>query len=198
MEVFSAVAAGIALSAQLMKLGRSLHKAIEKIKYTRPEIAKLAAELDIFSGLYDQFMNVCVFEPNAKYCNAAPTRRLVAWAQEARNAIRKLLDRVTGSPGDSIVEKVAARVQWFFSEHEVKCLRLSLRVARESMIGFTNIGVIQKLDEQMAMLRAASANGTRQAIEQQLGISLKARIKMLKKWRLVTDRHHSALYCTEY
>jgi hypothetical protein len=183
MEVFGVVAAGLTLSAELIRLGRSLHKAIKVVKYARSEIEKLTAELEIFSGLYDQFMSVCVFGAKAKYCNAAPTRRLVAWARDARDSIRKLLDRVRGLAGDSIVDKVTARVQLYFSEHEVKCLRLALCVARESMNGFTNIRLIEKLDEEMAMLQAASAQGNRQTHEQQLGMSIEVRNKLLKNMK---------------
>jgi hypothetical protein len=195
-EVFGAVAAGIAVSTTLIKLGRSLHKTINKIRYARGEIEKLVAELEIFSGLYSQFMNVCVLEPEAKYRDATPTRRLEAWTKEAIHAIRKLLKRVRGMAGESMVGKVAAHVKWFFSEHEVKCLRLSLCVARESMNGFTTIRAIEKLDEQMAALRAAIVQGHRQTLEKQLGITIEVRIKILEKMRLVTGT--TALHSTIY
>jgi hypothetical protein len=186
MEVFGAVAAGITLGAELLRLSRCLRKMINGFRYARSDVAKLAQEMEIFSGMYDQFMRVCVFESKGKYCNSAPTKRLVSWAEETIKAVVKLLSRVSalvGNAKDSVIETVAAHVKWYFSENEVKCLRLSLSVARESINGFTNIRVIEKLDEEMDMLRAARAQEMRPIVEAQLETPLEIRLRMLKQMK---------------
>jgi 23S rRNA A2030 N6-methylase RlmJ len=106
----------------------------------------------------------------------------MAWAEEAVHGFKELLDRVQALIGDSLSSKLdtlIARVRWYFSENEVKFLRSSLSVARESMRGFSNIRVIEKLDEQMRLLKAAIAKGSQRTIEDQLGVDLEERIRML-------------------
>tara|TARA_R110002003_G_scaffold70_26_gene6556 strand:+ start:5326 stop:5925 length:600 start_codon:yes stop_codon:yes gene_type:complete len=181
-EIFGVVAAGIMLGPELLRLSRSLRKTFKAIRYAPHDLDKLVKEMEIFADLYEDFHDVCTSDPKYKARSSGPAKRLMAWAEEAVHGFKKLLARVQALTGDSLNSKLdtlIARVRWYFSEDEVKFLRSSLSVARESMRGFSNIRVIEKLDEQMRLLKAAIAKGSQRTIEDQLGVDLEEQIRML-------------------
>jgi len=129
MEVAGVVAAGITFGATILKLSQWLHKSAKKIKHARRELMKLVKEIGIFADLYEDFYRVCVSDQRKKARDTSSTRGLIDWIQDATDAFRELLNRVQALAGDSsysMLETLTAHVKWFFSENEVKCLRLSL------------------------------------------------------------------------
>ena len=185
MEVFSGAAAAITLGVEVLHLSKWLFKTAKKIKYARREITKLAKEMAIFSDFY----RVCISGQKRGGYGSYSTRRLVAWAQNAKGSFEKLLKRVRVLAGDSEyskLETLKAHMKWYFSENEVKCLRSSLSVARESMRGFSNITIIEKIDKEMDLLRAAIAKGDRRAIEEQLGMTVEEKMEELKHMKSVS------------
>jgi hypothetical protein len=188
MEVFGAAAAAFTLGAELLRLSRSLRKMIKGIKYARRDIAKLADEMGIFAGLYEDFLRVCVIGDQSTSRMTSPIMHLIAWTKDAHKSFKMLLHRVRALARDSShswIETVAAHVKWYFSEHDVKSLRLSLNVARESMRGFSNISIVEKLDKEIDMLRTAILRGNREATELSLGMSLEDKMYCLKQLRSV-------------
>ncbi|KAF2830568.1 hypothetical protein CC86DRAFT_463847 [Ophiobolus disseminans] len=191
MEVFGGIAAGITLGAEILRLSRSLLKMAKRIRYARREILKLVKEMGVFADLYEDFYAVCISDQRRKVRPIASTRRLVDWTQEATHAFKKLLDQVRALADDSrysMLETFTAHMKWFFSESDVKYLRSSLSVARESMRGFSNITFIATIDEEMDLLRATIAQGDRQRLQDmgvQLGMSVEDRLNELKQ----TSRH---------
>jgi hypothetical protein len=191
MEIVGVAAAAITFGDLILKLSRSLYKSAKKIKYARRELVKLAKEMGIFSDLYEDFYRVCVLDQRKKGRNTSSTRSLINWIEDATYALRVLLDRVQALAGDSRyskLETLTAHVKWLFSENEVKYLRLSLGVAQESMRGFSNLTVIEKINEQIHLIRAVLARGDQQAIqtlENQQGATLEERLDELKQMRLV-------------
>lgn len=114
MEVFGVVAAGVTLGAELLRLSRSLHKMIKGIRYARRDIAKLADEMGIFSGLYDDFLSVCVTGDQSKSRITSPIVRLISWTKDAKKSFQTLLDRVRALVHDSRhswIETLAAHVK---------------------------------------------------------------------------------------
>jgi hypothetical protein len=191
MDIVGTVAAGITFGALILKLSRSLYKSAKKIRYASREIMKLVKEMGIFADLYEDFYRVCVSDQRKKGRNTSSTRRLIDWIQDATDALRVLVRHVQALAGDSrhsMLETLTAHVKWFFSENEVKYLRSSLGVAQESMRGFSNITIIETINEEIEVIRAAIAQGDRQtiqALELDLGSTLKERLDELKQTRLV-------------
>jgi hypothetical protein len=191
MEVAGVAAAGITFGALILKLSQWLHKSAKKIRYARREIMKLVKEMGNFADLYEDFYRVCVSDQRKKGRNTSSTRRLIDWIQDATDVFSELLKQVQALAGDStysMLETLAAHVKWFFSENEVKCLRLSLSVAQESMRGFSNVTLIETINEEIQVIRAVIAQGNQQAIqalEDQLGATLEERLGELKQTRSV-------------
>jgi hypothetical protein len=197
MEVAGVVAASITFGALILKISQSLYESATKIKYARRELMKLVKEMGIFADLYEDFYRVCVSDQRKKGRNTSSTRRLIDWIQDATGALRVLVNRVQAIAGDprySMLETLTAHVKWFFGENEVKYLRSSLGVAQESMRGFSNLRVIETINEEIQMIRAVIAQGDRQAIqalELDLGVTLEERSAELKQTGLVMpiERH---------
>jgi hypothetical protein len=129
MEAAGVAAAGIAFGALILKLSRWLYKSARKIRYARREIMKLVKEMGIFADLYEDFYRVCVSDQRKKGRKTSSTSRLIDWIEDATDAFRGLLNRVRALAGDSrysMLETLTAHVKWFFSENEVKYLRLSV------------------------------------------------------------------------
>jgi gamma-glutamyl:cysteine ligase YbdK (ATP-grasp superfamily) len=147
--------------------------------------------MGIFADLYEDFYRVCVSDQRKKGRNTSSTRRLIDWIQDATDAFSELLKRVRALAGDSrnsMLETLTSHVKWFFSENEVKCLRLSLSVAQESIRGFSNVTLIEMIDEEIQVIRAANAQGNQQAIqalEDHLGATLEERLGELEQKRSV-------------
>jgi hypothetical protein len=191
MEIAGVAAAGITFGALILKLSKWLYKSAKKITYARRELMKLAKEMGIFADLYEDFYRVCVSDQRKKGRDTSSVRSLIDWIEDAIDAFRKLRKKVQALAGDSkysMRETLTARVKWFFSENEVKYLRLSLTVAQESMRGFSNITVIETINEEIQLIRAVIAQGDRQDIqvlEDQLGATLHERLVELEEIRLV-------------
>ncbi|KAF2036559.1 hypothetical protein EK21DRAFT_40322, partial [Setomelanomma holmii] len=194
MEVFGTVGAAIMLGPELLKLCRWLRRTFKAIKYAPRDLNKLVKEMEIFTGLYEDFYDMCTSDFKYRSRSARPVRLLVAWAQDAMRGLEKLHARVQalgGGLANSKLDKLIAYVRWHFSENEVKLLRSLLRVARESIIGFSNIRAIEKLDDQLEELRATIAQGIQQTNEEQVGLDLEARFEILaqKKRNRRQQRH---------
>jgi hypothetical protein len=191
MEVFSGVAAAITLGAELLRLSHLLSKMIKTMKTARRDMTKLVAEMETFADLYNDFYGVCIADRKR---GTASTKRLVAWIMQAITAFKTLLDRVRALAGETahgVLDTLAAHVKWYFSENDVKCLRASLSVARESMRGFSNIAVIEKVDGEMELIRAAIARGDGESLremEDGLGMSAREKLRELEQMRCVFRR----------
>jgi hypothetical protein len=191
MEVVGVVAAGIAFGSLILKLSKSLYKSAKKIRYAHRELMKLAKEMGIFADLYEDFYRVCVLDQRKKGRNTSSTRGLINWIHDAIDAFKVLLNRVRAIAGDSkysMLETLTAHVKWFFSENEVRCLRSSLRVAQESMRGFSSITMIEAINEEIHLIRDVIAQKDPQVVqklEDELGATLKEKLGELKQTRLV-------------
>ncbi|PVH97345.1 hypothetical protein DM02DRAFT_533387 [Periconia macrospinosa] len=81
----------------------------------------------------------------------------------------------------SWVETLTAHMKWYLSRASVKYFRASLKVARESIQAYTNIRCIEKLDEQLDMLKKAIENGAEQSLEKELKIKVVERMNTVKQ-----------------
>ena len=99
---------------------------------------------------------------------------------------KNLLHRVQAVGRDpryehSTLEVITAHYRWIMSKSTLRYLRASLNVARQSMVAFTNIRVLGKLNEELAYLRSALASpDKRHNIELRHGVTLEERIEIVK------------------
>lgn len=177
LAVLGGVAAAWTLSADLIKLGRYLRKMVKSIKYARRDISKTAHEMIVFAELFQDFLDVCYDSLASVSKKSPPPLSLISWTESAILGLRELLRKV-GAPtsvhkdGYSLVETLTTHVKWYLSRESVKYFRALLAVARESIQAFSNIRCIEKLEEQLGVLKQAIENGTQQSLERKLGMTL--------------------------
>lgn len=188
MEVATAV---IAFGTVILKISKELRKAAKKVRTARREIMELVKEMGIFSDLYEDFYRVCVSDQRKKGRNTFPTQGLIDWIQDAIKAFKSLVYRVRALTGDSkysMLETITAHVKWLRGGDEVEYLRCALSVARENMRGFTNLKLIEAINEEMQLIQDILTRRDQREIEDleiKLGITLEERLEELKSTRLV-------------
>ncbi|KAF1842231.1 uncharacterized protein K460DRAFT_409648 [Cucurbitaria berberidis CBS 394.84] len=186
-EIFGAVAAGIALSSQLIRIGRSIQKATKRVRHARRDVSDLANETIIFAGLYQTFLRTCADDLEKCTSTKSSIGRLASWAKSTIDNLHKLLDKVQAVGSNhryrySISDTFAAHFEWFFSKSSVGALRASLSVARECMSGFSNLVCIKKLDVELEYLRAALKDTrVRQELEGRYGMQIEDKIIMVEQ-----------------
>jgi hypothetical protein len=185
-EIFGAVAAGVALTTELSRLCRSLHKLVIQIRNAPRELSNLADEMRLFMDIYSEFYRACSYDTARKSNIGSPIIHLVAWTKAAIHGFKELLGEVglliDGSTS-SVAKRWVARIKWYINEKEVKCTRASLSVARQSISALSNIRIIGKIDEEIQMLKEAILQGNRRIIEKKLGMSVEQRLQLLKRQR---------------
>lgn len=183
LAIFGGVAAGCTLTAEIMRLTRSLRKMIKSIKYARRDISNIVNEINIFAEFFEHFRYSCSNSPASNARNSFSLESLITWTRSAIHGLGELLKNISALSTDdnhSLVKTVHAHLKWYFNKSAVCCFRASLRVARESMNGFMNIRAIEKLDEQLQFLKQTLGQEERQAIEEKIGQSVDNYIKDLK------------------
>lgn len=189
MEPFSVAAAAITLCPLFIQTARQLRSAAKSIMYARSELEDLTDEMNMFSVLYDQFIQVTeerIKKKKKKKTHAASARkRLVSWADSAKYDFEKLAQRVDALSRDpvykhSVTETVFAHCKWYFNKNHLKYLRYTLVVARQSMLGFTHMCNIEILDEVLARLRFGTTSDQRAEIEKERGMALWQYIELLE------------------
>ncbi|KAH6616470.1 hypothetical protein C7974DRAFT_45351 [Boeremia exigua] len=181
-EIFGAVAAGIGVGSELIRLGCAIQKRIKRVKDSRKDIERLANETIIFAGLYKRFLRACEEDPDAYTTDVSAILPLISWAQKTVDSLTTLLQRVESlypqsKPRTDFEDRAVAHLVWYRSTSTVKALRASLSVARESINGFSNLMCLEKLKDQLKTLRKALLDPhKRSALERDLGISVEARI----------------------
>ncbi|KAH4989842.1 hypothetical protein HBI76_063020 [Parastagonospora nodorum] len=186
MQAFHPVAAGVTLSAEVLRSSRSLRKLTKGTKHARIKIVGLSKEMDLFADLYDELFRVCIFDSSTTTCTQSPVKRLVAWTEETIDAFRNLLDRIqdlVDISRDSVVDVLVARMKWRAIEREMECMRMSLSISRQGIKGFINIRVFEKLEEEEDMLRNTIERGDRQSLEERFGMTLEDRVRTVKHMR---------------
>lgn len=181
-EIFGAVAAGIAIGGELIRFGREIQRSIERIKNSRQDVENLASETIIFAGLYQRFLRACKKDRRARTTDAPAVLPLIRWAEATLAKLDRLLSKVQGlhsehKPRTRWEDTTIARVIWLKSTRKVKVLRSSLSVARESVIGFTNLMYLDELRDQLKRLKKAlDSPNERRELETRLGIALTKKI----------------------
>ena len=185
-EYFGAAAASIALLTQLTQCGVQIHKAIKKIKRSRTDIAELADETIIFAGLCDDFLRTRNGERKVSTRGNSSMESLDAWIKKTLKGLQEVLQTVEGlrkrRSRTSLEKRLIAYLEWFFSASLVKRLRENMSVATDSVQGFSTLICIQKLNEELQMLRVALTRPSRRKeIEEELGMSIEDKINILQQ-----------------
>jgi len=178
----------VGLSTVLATTVRKIRKTVQDIKYAQGDLREVEKEVRLFSRIYDDFLDACD-EASSTTKNASKIKvSLISWTRKTIKGFENLLDKVEAIARDpeyyySVRKVAAAYYCWLRSKGTVKYLRASLSVARQSMIAFTNIRVIEKLNEELAHLRSALSPTEREGIEMRLKMTVEERIKIVrKKW----------------
>ncbi|KAH7398567.1 hypothetical protein BKA66DRAFT_453390 [Pyrenochaeta sp. MPI-SDFR-AT-0127] len=191
-EVFGAVAAGIALSTELIKISKAIRETIKEVQHARQDVTDLLNEATIFAGLYQMFQRGCSEGLKACASTAKSTRRLESWAQATISGLNKVREdvealRLNTNDTYSVSQSLSAHLRWFFGTSLVKGLRASMRVATESINAFASLTLIKKLDVQLRMLRSALRNlAERQILEQQYGMRIEDKIRQVQQEKAIT------------
>jgi hypothetical protein len=188
MEPFSAAAAAVTLCPIVIGITRELRNAYKSVKYARRELEELVTEMDIFTDHYSEFLKACSTRKKHRKRVWSAKTKLVSWAQRAILDFRELLDKVDALARDptyphTVMETAFAHYKWYFSKNHLGHLRASLSVARQSMVGFTNICNIELLDEQLAHLKSVVTPQQRQEIEKEYGMTKEQRAEELQGMR---------------
>lgn len=185
LAIFGGVAAANTFIGQFIQLSRSLHKMAKSDKTAPDDIIEMAGEMSIFAGLFETFLDVC--RDDSKKHNTLALSKLIVWSQKAFFGLEKLLEEVEplisqGKDGHdeySFVKRVIAHMRWYFSKSAAEHFRVSLRVARESINGYTNVIYIKKINKVLKALRHIDKQ-KRRATEKKLGMSLEEYTKVLE------------------
>ncbi|KAF2623605.1 hypothetical protein BU25DRAFT_177347 [Macroventuria anomochaeta] len=185
-EIFGAVVGGVALSTQLTQCGKKIRKAIKKIKSSRRDISELADDTVIFAGLCEGFLRACADGREAHIGRSSSIGSLNIWIKKTLAGLHELLRKVEALKHDpryrSWQDTLIAYLEWFFSTSSVKHLRANMAVARESINGFSNLMCIQKLNEELRMLRIALTRPmSRAEIERNLRLEIEEKIDLVKQ-----------------
>ncbi|KAJ8111518.1 hypothetical protein OPT61_g5914 [Boeremia exigua] len=184
MEVAGLALAGLALIGPLTKCGIEVKETFKKIKSSRRDISKLADDTVIFAGLCTDFLQICANEHKAHADKSAPIKCLIAWIRKMLKALRKILQKVKALDQSplSLQDKIIAYIEWFFSTSTVERLRANINFASVNIQGFTNVMFIEKINEELRMLkRALKQPSKHKEIEGDLGMSIGEKIDLLKK-----------------
>ncbi|KAJ4371178.1 hypothetical protein N0V83_004394 [Neocucurbitaria cava] len=185
MEPLGAAASAITIGVVILEISSKLKKLIKGVRHARREIKHLAEEMGTFAKLYEYFIDDYYrARSDSEACFRSAAKSLISWAKKAIRDFKVLHHKVCALAGDpeySLLETVAAHMKWYFSKTAVKYLRASLVVARESMIGITNIRAIQKLDEDLAWLRSAFTQEQKQEIKEKFGMPVEQYIRYLEE-----------------
>jgi hypothetical protein len=185
-EIFGAVVASVTVCHELSRLANKIRKVTKKIQNAPLDIATLSDEMDIFTGQYETFLQVCEDNPDA-CTRAAPSIKLLeSWTNSTIKSLHTLLEEVDALRLDtnyrySISYTVAAHLKWLFSTNSVNVLRASLSVARQNINGFSNLMCFEQLIEELRMFRSALKNEReREIFERKLGMKLEDKIQLIE------------------
>jgi hypothetical protein len=179
------VVALLGLPIALVATVKEIQETVKSIKRAQPELLDLVNETKLFAGIYDAFIDV-FDEVSWKTEQTLEIKRdLIAWTKKAIKGLENLLSKVQAVGRNpeysySFFEVLTAYVIWLKSKDTIKYLRASLSVARQSMVAFTNIRVIEKLNEELVDLKSALSPTERQRLESKYKMTVEDRIGMMR------------------
>jgi len=149
----------IGLSTVLLTTARKLRETVQDVRYAQGDLSDVLEETDLFAGTCDDFLDVCDEDPLNSERTQKLKLQLKSWTTRTVQGFDSLLDKVQAvarNPEDdySAIEVIIAHIVWLRSKGTLKYLRASLSVARQNMICFTNIRIIEKLNVDLAQLKS--------------------------------------------
>lgn len=147
------------LSTVLLATVRKLKETVQDVWYAKDDLTHVQDEMDLFAGTCDDFLDMCDEDPSISEHTTKLKLQLTSWTIKTIQGFETLLGKVqpvARDPRDNynIVEVVTAHVVWLRSKGTLRYLCASLVVARQSMVCFTNIRFIEKLNKELAYLKS--------------------------------------------
>jgi hypothetical protein len=179
------VVALLGLPIALVATVKKIQETVKSIKRAQPELLDLVNETKLFAGIYDAFIDVLDEESSNTEQSLKIKWDLIAWTKKAIEGLENLLSKVQAVGRNpeyfySFLEVMTAYVIWLKSKDTIKYLHASLSVARQSMVAFTNIRIIEKLNEELAHLKSALSPTERQRFESKYKMTMEDRIGMMR------------------
>jgi hypothetical protein len=179
------VVALLGLPIALVATVKEIQETVKSIKRAQPELLDLVNETKLFAGMYDAFIDVFDEVSSNTEQILEIKRDQIAWTKKAIEGLENLLSKVQAVGRNpeyfySFFEVLTAYVIWLRSKDTIKYLRASLSVARQSMVAFTNIRIIEKLNEELVDLKSALSPTERQRLESKYKMTVEDRIGMMR------------------
>jgi hypothetical protein len=186
MDPISLTIGVIGLPVAIISTVKILRKTVQSVENAQPELLNLVKETDLFAGVYDAFLDVLDEDFSSKEGATKIKRDLMSYTKKLMKGFENLRHQVQAIDRNpkyyySTIERITAHVIWMRSTSTIKYLRASLSVARQSIIAFTNIRLIEKLNEELAYLRSALLLTERHRIELKYGMTVERRIDVVRK-----------------
>lgn len=182
------ILASIALLPPLVHCGNKIRKAVKEIQSSRRDIFELTDETVIFSDLCGEYLRACADDHEAHSRRSSSIQHLETWIRKLLGSLNNVLQKVGAlkrgrKHRSSVEDRIIAYIEWYLSKSAVKRLRASMAVARETIKGSSNIMCIQKLDEELRMLKEALVSSPlrRREIEKRLGMTIEKKIESINQ-----------------
>ncbi|CAN9137474.1 unnamed protein product [Alternaria alternata] len=186
MEAVGLTIAVVGLPVAIVSTVKIFRKTVQAVENAQPELRNLVKETDLLDGVFASFLDVLDEDPSYTQGTSKFTRDLVYYTEKLRNNFDSLRHEVRAVDRDfkydySRIERLTARIVWLRSTSTIKYLRASLSVARQSIIAFTNIRLIEKQNEELAYLRSALPLTEIRRIESKYGMTVEERIEVVRR-----------------
>jgi hypothetical protein len=186
LAIFGGVAAGVALVKEFTKVSRALRGCAGTIAYAKGELQSVADEASIFADILFSFSETVgsrtgagakenggqkgAQEPVGPGLDKRKIRlgkKLIRWSQSALDGLRDLLKKVRSMKrsGTFSMAKLMAHTRWYFGKDTLKCLQVSLSVARESMSIFLQLLVLEEMRRPIPIQPTGGGSGSESDLE---------------------------------
>jgi len=188
MEAIGVAIGVVGLSTVLATTVTKIRKTAQDIKYAQDDLHDVEKEAHLFSRLYDDFLDTCDEASSITGNTLKIKKSLISWTENTIEGFQDLFDKVQAVAKDpeyyySLKAVTKAYYNWIRSKGTLKYLRASLSVARQSMILFTNVRNIEKLNEELVHLRSPLSPAERESIELRRKMTVEERIRIVRrKW----------------
>ncbi|OWY54659.1 hypothetical protein AALT_g11579 [Alternaria alternata] len=186
MDPISLTIGVIGLPVAIVSTVKIFRKTVQAVENAQPELRNLVKETGLLDGVFASFLDVLDEDPSYIQGTSKFARDLTYYTENLMKDFDSLRHGVRAVDRDfkydySRIERLTALIVWLRSTSTIKYLRASLSVARQSIIAFTNIRLIEKQNEELAHLRSALPLTEILRIESKYGMTVERRIEVVRR-----------------